>query len=291
MAITKADLLVFNEIETTDAVFGALKLPYTKPVAYIPNITYSPEHEVFVRGKGGMGSQLLIRELGKGSVKKIKATAAGGLDFTHLQTADTIRTILVDDVASKSEKVYEAVDAARQSATGAAKAELVFDAVLEAAQEYFSGYLTGTALQSVGTDVLTKDNFLDVLIEEMQKLDYRADILMVDKATYGVVLGFLTTGEFRANSREEVVRTGIVGNILGLDVVVDYNLDKDFVVYAKDRFNGATLLENFDVVGAKDFVGSLVRGMVISGGGGKTFTTQDIGTGAGIWGISYKGTA
>lgn len=290
MAITRADLLIFNNVESTDLVHSpALELPYSKPLAYIPNVTFSTRHEQLVRGQGGLGSQVVIRELHKGSVKKAKATDEGGLDYTHQHTADTIRVIPIDDVASKSEKVYEAVDKARQSKTGAAKAEIVYDSVLEATQEYFTGYLENSALESEDTVALTNENFLEILIAEQQKLDYRPDVLMVSKETYGIILGFLTTGEFRANPQETVVRTGVLGTILGLPVVVDYNLTKDFVLYNKEHFPAFTMLENFDVIAAADFNGSYVRGQTLSGGGGRVLTTADIGTGAGIWGISYKG--
>ena len=62
MAITRADLLIFNNVESTDLVHSpALELPYSKPLAYIPNVTYSTRHEQLVRGQGGLGSQVVIR--------------------------------------------------------------------------------------------------------------------------------------------------------------------------------------------------------------------------------------
>ena len=125
MAITLGDLLAFNDVETTDILQGIVQLPYVKPIAYVPGRTYSTEFEDITKGLGQRGSQAVIRKLGKGTVKSVKATAANALDFDHQETADDVEVIPIDDVISKSEKIYEAVDLARVSATGARKAEVV----------------------------------------------------------------------------------------------------------------------------------------------------------------------
>ena len=289
MAIVKGDLIAFNNVETTDAVFGAIELPYVKPVAYLPGVTYSTQYEDLVIAQGGRGSQLVVRELAKGSVKSVKANVANALDFTHEETADGIRVIPIDDVVSRSEKIYEAVEVARESKTGAAKAELVIDEIIEESQALFSGYLKESSLKSETTTPLTKSNIIATLLTEEAKLDYPARILMVNKATLNILKQTFTDGHFLANPREEVIRTGVVGTVLGYDVFVDYNADFDFVLYNPEFFNGINIFNYFGVVDARpDFVGAYAQGQLIQGGEGKLWTTGDIGSGKGIWSIRYK---
>ena len=285
MAITIGDLLDFNDVETTDVLQGIIELPYVKPIAYVPGRTYSTEFEDIVKGLGQRGSQAIIRKLGKGTVKSAKVTAANALDFDHQETADDIEVIPIDDVISKSEKIYEAVDLARVSATGARKAEVVLTQVVEASQGLISGYLVNSVPAVAITDALTPTNIYEKILEAYGLLDETPTTMAVNKATYNLLLSLVTTGYFIANSREDAIRTGILGSILGMDVVRDDHLTVDFVIYNYNNFPVFTLMNTFDIVDAlPDFKGAYALAQGIQGGGRTPLTLND----EGLWGISYK---
>lgn len=280
MAIAVNDLLAFNNVETTDILQGIVELPFLKPVAYIAGLTFSNKYEDYLKGQ--RGSIVSIRKLGKGTVKKVKATAANALDFAHAETADDIEFINIDDVVSRSEKIYEAVDVARQSKTGASKAELVLLEVVEGVQENISTYLQRSLpyVLDVGLDYRNAKN---KIIDAMGKVE-KPNVLMASKEFYNTLLKLVTTGDFIANPRETAIRTGIVGHILGLNVVVDYNLTtEEFIIYDYEKFPVFVIFEEFDIVNAIDFKGSYARAQMLSGGG-RTPTTLNT---QGLWGVKY----
>lgn len=282
MAITISDLLAFNDVETTDVLQGIVELPFIKPIPFIAGLTFSREYEELTRGQ--RGSQALIRKLGKTTVKKAKVTVDGALDFSHTQTADGLEVIPIDDVVSASEKIYEAVDAARQSATGALKAEIALRAVVEGVQENITDYLLGSVPFVDDTEALTPENIKDHIIDAMALVE-NPNILMVSPAVHTILLKLVTTGEFIANSREDVIRTGILGYILGLTVVKnpDFTGEADFVVYDATKFPVFVLFNEYDIVGAIDFKGSYARAQMITGGGRVALDLEDDGK----WGVGY----
>lgn len=286
MAITLGDLLAFNNVETTDILQGIVELPYVKPIAYVPGRTYSTEFEDITKGLGQRGSQAVIRKLGKGTVKSVKATAANALDFAHQETADDVEVIPIDDVLSKSEKIYEAVDLARVSATGARKAEVVLTQVVEASQGLISGYLEASVPAVANAVALTPANIYENILAAYGLLDETPTTLAVNKATYNLLLSLVTTGYFNANSREDAIRTGILGSILGMDVVRDDHLTVDFVIYNFNHFPVFTLMNTFDIVDAKpDFIGAYALAQGIQGGGRTPLALSD----EGLWGVKYDG--
>lgn len=286
MAITVSDLLAFNATETTDLLQGIVELPYFKPIAFIPGVSFSKEYEDLTVAQGGRGSQAVIRRLGKGTVKSVKATASNALDFDHQETADDIEVIPIDDVVSKSEKIYEAVEVARQSATGAKKAEIVLNGVVEEVQEKISGYLTASVPAFGTTTALTPENTYDQILAVYGTLDKRPTTLAVNKAAYNNLLHLVTTGYFIANSREDAVRTGILGNVLGMNVVLDPNLEADFVMYDYTSFPVFNIFNAFEIVDAKPtFIGSFALAQMITGGGRAPLALSDDG----LWGIKYIG--
>ena len=285
MAITLGDLLAFNDVETTDVLQGIIELPYVKPIAYVPGRTYSTEFEDITKGLGQRGSQAIVRKLGKGTVKSAKVTAANALDFDHQETADDIEVIPIDDVISKSEKIYEAVELARVSATGARKAEVVLTQVVEASQGLISGYLVNSVPAVTVTDVLTPENIYEKILEAYGLLDETPTTIAVNKATYNLLLSLVTTGYFIANSREDAIRTGVLGSILGMDVVRDDHLTVDFVIYNYNNFPVFTLMNTFDIVDAlPDFKGAYALAQGIQGGGRTPLNLNA----EGLWGVKYK---
>lgn len=292
MAIVLGDLIKFNAVESTDPIMGVLQVPYAKPIAFIPNVTYSTEYEEKTLTDSGRGSQVLIRRLGAITATQVSVSASGALDFSHVETADELDVVQLDKVTKHSEKLYEAVESARESKTGAAKAEVVLNAILDGVQKDFTSKLEDAASASPISTVLTKDNIYERLLVELAKLDYKPDTLQVSREVYALLLQLVTTGHFLANSAETSFRTGVLGTIAGMNVVINDHLTGDFVMYNHNHFQGFTLFNSFDVVPSTTFKGSYIRGMIISGAYGRYLEhNNNVGRGNGMWGIAYnKGT-
>lgn len=284
MPIVKADLLAFNNVETTDPILSQVTLlPFHKPAAYVRGITYTDGFQQYIRGNQGFGSQVLIRELGKGSATVVKATAAGALRYTHAETADDLVVVPLDDVIKQSEEIYELVEVARQSATGALKANIVLNNILEKAQELITGYLAA-AVNRTAVVALTKANVKDQIAATMKELDVVPDILAVSKETHALLLQVVTDGAYTPINGFDTVRTGLLPRFMGMLVVVDYNLPAEFgfIMYNKDYFAVFTVLEKLTIVPAIDFDGSYARGIALQGGYGRARAK-----GNGAWGVAH----
>ena len=286
MAITIGDLILFNNVESTDLIQGALQLPYFKPITYIPNQTYVSGYEQYVRGENARGTQVLLRELGKGAATHVKANTAGAFKYTHANTADTLVVIPLDDVIKQSEEIYEAVDLARVSETGARKFEIVINNIIEKSQELIGAGLLAAANVHTDTTATTATNILEQFIDIMGlELDYVPTVAVVSPKVYTELLKLTVDGSFIPAIKFDTVRTGIVGQVLGVDVFVDQNFDADidFVLYNHNFFSVFNVLEFFDAVAATDFNGSYARGLMLQGTYGPTRLK-----GAGAWGVVKK---
>lgn len=287
MAITIADLILFNNVESTDLVQGALQLPYFKPITYIPNVTYSNGYEQYVNGgENGRGTQVLMRELGKGAATHVKANTAGAFKYTHAETPDTLVTIPLDDVFKQSEEIYEAVDLARTSATGARKFEIVINNIIELSQKFIGAGLVAAANAHADTTPTTAANVLEQFIDIMGlELDYLPTVAVVSPKVYTELLKLTVDGSFIPAIKFDTIRTGIVGQVLGVDIYVDkdFDADIDFVLYNHNFYSVFNVLEFFDAVQATDFNGSYARGLMLQGTYGPTRTV-----GNGAWGVVKK---
>ena len=286
MAIAFADLLAFNNVESTDPIMGVTQIPYYKKPAYIFGVSANNGYDEYVKGNNGRGSQVLVRRLGKGSATVVKATVSGALKFTHAETADTLLTIPIDDVIKQSEEVYEVVEIARESATGARKAQVVMNNLIEESQKLISAELVAGALigETTALGVFSGAKLKTAVTKYVGLLDFLPDTLMVTKETYGILLDMITSGDFIPAF--DTIKTGVVGQFLGLNVIVDGDLTVPFVVYNHLGLNAFPAFESFDVVPATDFVGSYVRGMILQGQKAETVTA-----GNGSWAIKYATTA
>lgn len=293
MPIALAQLLVFNNVESTDPIVGAVKAPFFREPTYVAGLTFVNGYETFLPGQNGFGSQVLVRKLGKGTATKVKATAAGALDFSHAETGDTLLTIPLDDVIKQSEKVYEFVDVARASKTGAMKAEVVVSNIGAKVQETISAYLQASALTSTNVAALALATVKDQIITDMEKLDFRPNTLVVSLTTQTLLLQLITTGDFLSYNGFDAVKTGAIGRFLGMEVFYDPNLDSkvDYVMYDYTKFAVFAALESFDLVPAIDFKGSLIRGMVLIGNetnlAGYTPTAKNSGS----WAVKHTNAA
>lgn len=271
MAITYADLLAFNNVESTDVLQGFAEVPYTKPVAYVYGYTMSNELEDISISSGLTGSQAIVRKLGKGNVKTAKATNAGALDFNIGQTADDIEVIPIDDVISKAEKIYGAIEAARETKTVAMKERVVLDALIEAQQAQITQYLVNSATNSASNAALAVNTVKDDIIDALALLDYRPNTLVVTPTVHALLLKYLTSGEYVHVPLQDGRTTPYVGQFLGLNVIEDRNLaatKTQYVLYDSTKFPVFNLFSIFRTVDAgKDFVGLVAQGQMVIGGG------------------------
>ena len=227
MAITIADLILFNNVESTDLVQGAVALPYYKPLAYMANVTYSNGYQVYNAGNNGVGTQVLIRKYGKGNATHVKANTAGGaFRYNHQNTADELIAIPLDDVIKQSEEVFEAVELARISATGARKGEIVINNVIELSQELISAGLVAAAQTSPNVIPTTSTTILDDFLDAMALLDYRPTVAVVSQIQYTNLLKLVTSGEFIPAIKFDTIKTGLIGQFLGVDIYLDEDLDE-----------------------------------------------------------------
>lgn len=284
MAVTIADLIKFNNVESTDIINGLFELPYMKPAPFRAGVTYTDGYEKYINGGQGAGSQVIIRQLGGASATKIKANLATAFDYSHANTGDAIKVVPIDDVIKHSEKIYEAVEVARQSKTGASKAQLTLETVIEGSQSLISEYLQDGAILSTNLGTITKTNLKDLLIQDYALLDYVPTVLVVKKQVIAVLMQLITDGDFQANPAETVLRTGILGTILGMNVVYDpYLVDYDYVMYNHEHFSVFNALQAFSIVPATDFDGSYARALMLQGG-----DAPSVNHGSGSWAVKHE---
>lgn len=293
MPIALAQLLVYNNVESTDPILGAVQAPFFREPTYVPGITFVNGFEKHLVGENGFGSQVLVRKLGKGTATKVKATAAGALDFSHAETGDTLLTIPLDDIIKQSEKVYEFVEIARASKTGAIKAEVVVKNIGDKVQETISGYLQASALTSANVAAVALNTIKDQIITDMALLDYKPTVLVVSLAVQTLLLQLITTGDFLSYNGFDAIKTGAIGRFLGMEVFYDPNLGQkvDYVLYDHTKFGVFLQLESFDIVPAIDFKGSLIRGMVLIGNETNLAGFTPVAKGAGSWAVKHTNAA
>lgn len=293
MPIALSQLLIFNNVESTDPIVGAVQTPFFKQPTYIAGQTFVNGYEKFIKGQNGFGSQVLVRKLGKGTATKVKATAANALKFTHAETADTLITIPLDDIVKQSEEVYEFVEVARGSKTGAMKAEVVVKNIGETVQSTISAYLQASAVLSDDVAAVSISDIKDQIITDMEKLDYKPNTLVVSLAVQTLLLQLITTGDFLSYNGFDAIKTGAIGRFLGMEVFYDPNLDSkvDYVMYDYEKFAVFAVLESFDLVPAIDFKGSYVRGMVLLGNETNLATFAAVTKGNGSWAVKHTNAA
>lgn len=285
MAITINDLILFNNVESTDLVQGVTQIPYYKPLTFVRGRTYVSGYDELVLGENGRGTQVLMRKLGKGGATHVKANTTGAFKYAHKETADDLVVVPIDDVIKESEEIYEAVELARVSATGGRKAEIVMNNIIEKSQELISNGLVGVLTPLANTAAVDETNIKDIIIEAISEdLSYRPTVLLVNRKVYGHLLKLQTTGDFVSNF--DAIYTGFVGRILGLDVYIneDFEDEVDFALYNHNFFNVFEMLQFFDFVPATDFNGTYVRGLFLQGVYGEAgLTVAD-----GAWGVVKK---
>lgn len=261
--------LRYDNIATVDTRFAPiLEKNLWKDVTFVPNVSFTTKYQM----KAG---QIYVRKLRPVNVKTAKATASGGLDFSHTHTQDDLIPIFIDENFSASEKVYQAVENARESATGAQTMEVVVNSVKEQFQLHALSVLVGEGRISSITAATTVDSVKENILASRKALrdeGANPDILIASTKVFGFLLE-KAGKEYFPNSNEEVLRTGAVGKYYNFNVY-ESNLiddtgetgDVEFVLYDHEAYSILYALETVRMVDAgKDFVGSYAQAQMVAG--------------------------
>lgn len=271
MAFLAANAVKYNNLETTDVkVSPILVKNFYKDAIFRDGVTYTSKHDV------GPAGQVFARRLGKVTANLKTATAANALDFTHAETADTLIPIVIDQVFDVSEKIYEAVEMARDSATGAAKMQEATLGVAEKFQdkahvELLAG-ATADATTAASTSSTLETNWLATR-KAIRDIGGKADVGLVSTRIYSLMLQVIMGGKFVPSTAEEILRTGVLGRYLGIPVIEDNHLDDDglansteYVMYDHEAYTILFVLNTARIIDAMaDFVGSYAQVQIVAG--------------------------
>lgn len=252
-------------VETVDSKFSALVEPNLYPAQiFQPGITFTDKYETDAAG------QIFVRKLGKGTVDRTTS-----LEFTHAQTADSLIPITLDEPFKQSEKIYEAVEVARESGTGVQKFEEVMMNVKASWQgvahtKLVAGATASATTTATTTAALAKSHFIAVR-KELRDNDANPDVCIASTLFYSYMLDY-SGREFQPASNDEILRTGSVGRFFGQRVYESTQLDDDgtagsieFVMYDHDAYSILSQLIAARIMDAgKDWVGSVAQVHIIS---------------------------
>lgn len=261
--------LKYNDIATVDTRFAPiLEKNLWKDVTFVPNVSFTTKYQT-------RAGQIYVRKLRPVGVKEASATASGGLDFSHTHTPDDLIPIFIDRNFSASEKIYEAVENARESATGAQTMEVVVNSVKEKFQLHALSVLVGEGRISSITDETTANTVKANILASRKAIrdeGATADILITSTKIFNFLLESAGK-EYFPNSNEEILRTGAVGNYYNFKVY-ESNLiddtgtsgDVEFVLYDHEAYSILYALETVRMVDAgKDFVGTYAQAQMVAG--------------------------
>lgn len=251
--------------ETVDTKFS----PLLEPNLWAEEIfqagrTFTDKYQTDAMG------QLFVRKLGKGTVD-----TSAALTFTHNQTADELISIVLDKSFKQSEAIYESVEIARNSGTGMQKMEVVARNVGQAWQQEAHDSLVAGATASATTTATAAADVKDIFIsvrKELRDNDARPNVLIASTEFYSKMLTYSGI-EFQPATNDEILRTGVVGRFLGIDVYESTQLTDDgtagsveFIMYEYEAYSILTQLIASRIVDAgKDWAGSAAQVEIKSG--------------------------
>jgi hypothetical protein len=276
-----------NTKETVDIVFSKILVSQLfKDETFVPGKTFTDKYDE-------RGGQIYARKLGKVSVSDKDATTTGGLDLTHTQTEDSLVLIQKKDHISVSEKCYDTVDNLRASGGSVDKVADVIAAFKEKLQKKYISYLlaepavdgavgVGGATRSAKTTASAdlKTLIADILHdrEQIRVAGGMADTLIISPAAETLFLAnaYTAGNAFIPETNEEIVRTGKIGRLFGMNVYSSNLMgsgntgtagNSEYVVYDHNAFAIAADIEGLRLKDAIDFFGSYAQMSAIVGGG------------------------
>lgn len=290
----------FNTTETVDTVFSKILVANLfKDQTFKAGETFTDKYDE----KGG---QIYARRLGKTSATKKDATASGGLDLTHTETADSLVLIQKKDAISRSEKCYDFVETLRASGKSVDKVAEVIEEFKEGCQITWMGYLLATPVSASGVGLggatrsanTTADTTLDTLTasilkdrEQIRVNGGVADVLIVSPQMETLFLAnVLKSGNaFIPETNEEWLKNGRIGRLYGLQVYTSNLIgggtptsvpvagnapantgdaaNCEYIIYDHDTFAIACDILGLRLVNAIDFFGSYAQIEAVCGGG------------------------
>lgn len=290
----------FNTTETVDTIFSRLLV-----ANLFKDNTFKPG-ETFTDKYNEKGGQIYARRLGKTAATTKDATASGGLDLTHTETADSLILIQKKDAISRSEKCYDFVEQLRASGKSVDKVAEVIEEFKEGCQIKWMSYLLATpvAVNGVGIGGATRsanttaDTTLATLtasiLKDRQQIRVnggQADVLIISPEMETIFLSnALTAGNaFIPETNEEWLKNGRVGRLYGMQVYSSNLIgggtpstlpvagnapantgdaaNCEYIIYDHDAFAIACDILGLRMVNAIDFFGSYAQIEAVCGGG------------------------
>ena len=277
--------------ETADTAFSKVLIKNLfKDSTFKPGETFSDKYTE-------RAGQILIRRLGKQKAEVKDATAEGGLDFTHTQTADKLLTIIQNVSLSRSEKIYTLIDELRASGKSV-------DKVAEVVAEWTEGFniecmkiLLAEAKEEGGgatrfnktTAATDSETLIADILEARKQIRIsggQADTLIISPDAEQYLLTDWALGKgFIPETNEQALREGKIGKLIGLNVYTSNligggtPLDTgvaanegdaakcEFVIYDHDTLGIASTIEGLRLKEDDgSFVGSFAQIMSVMGG-------------------------
>lgn len=304
MAYTDSTLLPqsfkFNNVETVDTVFSKILVANLfKDSTFVAGKTFTDKYNE-------RGGQIYARRLGKQAATVKNALASGGLDLVHTETADSLVLIQKKDAISRSEKCYDLVEELRASGKSVDKVAEVVAEFNEALQIQMMSYLLadtvtangvllgGATRSSSTTASTTLAGLIADILADRQQIRVNggvADVIIIspEMETLFLANAYTSGNAFLPETNEEVLKTGKIGRLYGMDVYTSNLLGGgtpsvlpvagnapansgaaekcEYIIYDHDTFAVACDILGIRMVNAIDYFGSYAQIEAVMGGG------------------------
>lgn len=289
-----------NATETVDTVFSKILVKNLfKDQTFKPGETFTDKYNE-------RGGQIYARRLGKTAATVKDATAAGGLDLTHTETADSLILIQKKDAISRSEKCYDLVDSLRASGKSVDKIAEVVEEFKEGCQIQWMSYLLNTPVEAngVGLGGATRsantvasadlDTLVASILKDREQIRVNggvADVIIIspESETLFLANAFKSGNAFVPETNEELLKDGRIGRLYGMKVYTSNLIGAgtptelpvagnapvntgdakkcEYIIYDHDAFAIAADFTGLRLKDAIDFFGSYAQIEAITGGG------------------------
>lgn len=290
----------FNAAETVDTVFSKILINNLfKDNTFKPGVTFTNKYNE-------RGGQIYVRRLGKTAATVKDATASGGLDLTHTETADSLVLIQKKDAISRSEKCYDLVENLRASGKSVDKVAEVVEEFKERCQIQWMSYLLNTTVAASGVGVggatrssnTTADTALSTLIssiladrKQIRVNGGNPDVLIISPDMEALFLqnAYTAGNAFIPETNESLIKDGKIGRLYGMNVFTSNLIGSgtpstlpvagnapantgdafncEYIIYDHEAFAIACDFEGLRMVNAIDFMGSYAQIQAVCGGG------------------------